>query len=233
MPGVQPIEARISGWPPLSGSFDDPLAGGRASFPASWDRPGFEVYVFETVALHFRGRPVVCFLERRRTRQARPDHVAEVSQVGHDLGILLGRINQFLIDCRDFYNFGIGDFWIGGDLRPAERLAAEQNQQRRDNGELRTRTICSNLRVRSTHEMRSRLLQEMDAFGIDGIQRNLLTSTHVSVLHQTTSALRPSGASVRFGIFRRRRRLRPRSPSGARISRDRPAHRGNRSAADW
>src|SRR5205085_2346500 len=73
--------------------FDD-AGGGGAALPADGDLPRLELDVGQAVGLHPLGGPLVGPLQGRRAGQARPDDVAEVGEVGHDLGAFLGLVDD-------------------------------------------------------------------------------------------------------------------------------------------
>ena len=70
----------------------------RAALPALGEQVRLVVHVDEAVRLHLVGGPVVGFLQRRRPRQPRADHVAQVGEIGHQLGALLGVGDDLLVE---------------------------------------------------------------------------------------------------------------------------------------
>ena len=82
----RPRPARRIHQKPLVGGLDHPT-GRLAAGPCVRDLPGLQVRVLQPVTFELPARPLRCRLELLRTGHPRADPVAEVFQVGHQLGM--------------------------------------------------------------------------------------------------------------------------------------------------
>ena len=80
---------------------DDPALG-LAAGPGPLDRPRLEVGVGQAILLELVAGPLVGLGQARRAGQPRPDHVAEVLDVGHQLRALVDLLEDRLGHGLDF-----------------------------------------------------------------------------------------------------------------------------------
>jgi hypothetical protein len=77
-----------------------------AAFPSGGDFPWLKLYIFQAVCLEFFRGPLVGFLEILAACHAGADDIAEVCEIGFDLGSIFDFGQEHLVDFGGAFELG-------------------------------------------------------------------------------------------------------------------------------